>query len=142
MHEKRQERFANDPAVPLMRPKKPKYDASELVKYECYHNLEDKENWSKFSISLPMFGGGTLEETLEWLKNAHKVIEGTRMHNPIKRFEVFTSVLTGDVKAVFTNKQAKLGHQSTNFKPPSSLYQGDTDSGDTSLLLSVVVVKV
>ena len=54
-HDKRRERFANGPAVPLMSPKKPKYDASELIKYECYHNPEDEENQSKFSISLPMF---------------------------------------------------------------------------------------
>ena len=106
------ERYANDPAIPLKRPKKPKYDSSELVKYKCYHNPEDEENRSEFTISLPIFGGGTPEETLEWLKQAHKVIKGTNMHNPVRRHEFFTSMLTGDVKAVFANKAIELGHRS------------------------------
>ena len=109
---KQAERYANEPAIPLMRPKKPKYDSSELVKYECYHNPEDKENRSKYTVSLPIFGGGTPEETLEWLKSAHKVIEGTSMHHPVKRHNFFVHMLTGDVKAVFTNKAIELGHRS------------------------------
>ena len=110
--QKQNERYANEPAIPLMRPKKPKYDASELVKYECFHNPEDENNRSKYTISLPIFGGGTPEETLEWLKSAHKVIEGTSMHNPVKRHDFYLHMLTGDVKAVFANKSTELGHWS------------------------------
>ena len=38
---KKQDMYAVNPAIPLERPKRAKYDTSELVKFELYRTPED-----------------------------------------------------------------------------------------------------
>ena len=54
---KRRDMYAVKPAIPLERPKRAKYDPSELVKFELYRNPEDTSS-AKYTISIPKFSGG------------------------------------------------------------------------------------
>ena len=69
---KKQDMYAVKPAIPLERPKRAKYDPSELVKFELYRNPEDTSS-AKYTISIPNFSGGTPEEILNFLTKFKKL---------------------------------------------------------------------
>ena len=48
---KKRDMYAVKPAIPLERPKRAKYDPSELVKFELYRNPEDTSS-AKYTISI------------------------------------------------------------------------------------------
>ena len=112
---KREDPFANPPAIPLSRSKRPKYDPSELVKFECKRLVDDVDenivtaSGPKYTITLAKFGGGTPEELLEFLKTCYEIFEGQEINSGKDRFSFMQQMLVGDALAVFNNKSEELG---------------------------------
>ena len=92
---KKRDMYAVKPAIPLERPKRAKYDPSELVKFELYRNLEDTSS-AKCTISIPKFSGGTPEEILKFFDHVQEVMTGQSITEGPMRYKVLKSLLEGD----------------------------------------------
>ena len=100
--------YAVKPAIPLERPKRAKYDPSELVKFELYRNPEDTSS-AKYTISIPKFSGGTPEEILNFFDQVQEVMTGQSITEGPMRYKVLQSLLEGDPLAKFNNSAEEHG---------------------------------
>ena len=105
---KKRDMYAVKPAIPLERPKRAKYDPSELVKFELYRNPEDTSS-AKYTISIPKFSGGTPEEILNFFDQVQEVMTGQSITEGPMRYKVLQSLLEGDPLAKFNNSAEEHG---------------------------------
>ena len=105
---KKRDMYAVKPAIPLERPKRAKYDPSELVKFELYRNPEDTSS-AKYTISIPKFSGGTPEEILNFFDQVQEVMTGQSITEGPMRYKVLQSLLEGDPLAKFNNSAEENG---------------------------------
>ena len=72
--DKRKDLFSSPPTIPLLQGKRPKYDPSELIKFECRRQVEDVDEGTtsatgaKYTVTIAKFGGGSPEELLDFMK--------------------------------------------------------------------------
>ena len=107
---KKRDMYAVKPAIPLERPKRAKYDPSELVKFELYRNPEDTSS-AKYTISIPKFSGGTPEEILNFFDQVQEVMTGQSITEGLMRYKVLQSLLEGDPSLSLTTPQKKMGQK-------------------------------
>ena len=84
---KKQDMYAVKPAIPLERPKRAKYDPSELVKFELYRNPKYTSS-AKYTISIPKFSGGTPEEIVYFFDQVQEVMTGQSFTEGPMRYKV------------------------------------------------------
>ena len=118
--DKRKDLFSSPPAIALLQGKRPKYDPSELIKFECRQQVEDVDEGTtsatgaKYTVTIAKFGGGSPEELLDFLKNLYEVFEGQEVYHARGRHNMMQQVLSGDALACFNNKSEELSVMSSS----------------------------
>ncbi|MEL7196315.1 MAG: hypothetical protein AAFO96_28030, partial [Bacteroidota bacterium] len=98
------------PPIPFERPEPKKFSKDQMLTMKLRSNPTDDQSMT-YELSIPYFGGGTVEECLKFVRDVKRVIQGQNVTTGPERYVIVRRLLKGDALAAFNQAASQRGNE-------------------------------